>query len=63
VLRQRQRGKHKWKPVTAGWQIEEARRQKAAYFVNLEEDAKMWRRGKTVKVRKDRHLALGVQER
>src|SRR5215210_6192642 len=28
VLRQHQHGSHKWKPVMADWQIEEARRQR-----------------------------------
>jgi hypothetical protein len=58
VLRQHQHGKHKWKPVTADWQIEEAKQQRMVYFLKVEEQDDLLRRRKPVNIRKDRHLAL-----
>ena len=56
LLRQRQRGKHKWKPVTTDWQIEEAKEQKSAYFVHLVDRVKLLRRRLPLPVRKRRQL-------
>lgn len=62
VLRERQHGKHKWKPVTAAWQIEEAKQQRIAYLFRIEERDKLLRRRKPVSISKDRRLALGAEE-
>ena len=56
LLRQRQRGKHKWKPVTAGWQIEEAKQQKSAYSVYMVGRDKLWRRRRPARIPKRRQL-------
>ena len=61
VLRHRQRGNRKWKPVLAAWQIEEAKRQKQAYLVKLEEIHLLRRRRKPVRIHKRRQL-LGSEE-
>lgn len=63
VQRQRQRGKHKWKPVTAAWHVEEAIGQKAAYFVRLDELTRLQHRGKLVKIGKNHQIALGAREK
>ena len=44
VLRQRQHGKHKWKPVTADWQIEEAKQQRIVYLLKTKEQDDLLRR-------------------
>jgi hypothetical protein len=51
VLRQRRHGGHKWKAVTADWQIKEAKRQKVTYVVRTEELARLWHRRIPAKVR------------
>jgi pyruvate-formate lyase-activating enzyme len=61
VLRQHQHGKRKWKPVLADWQIEEAKRQKAAYRVYLQDSAHILRRRMPVSIRKDRRIS-GIEE-
>jgi hypothetical protein len=54
VLRQHQRGSHKWKAVTADWQIKEAKRQKVTYIVGSEERARLWSRRMPEKVKEKR---------
>ncbi|MDQ3930792.1 MAG: hypothetical protein M3328_16810 [Chloroflexota bacterium] len=56
MLRQRQRGKHKWKPVTSDWQIQEAKQQKSAYLVHVAERARVLHRRPFVSVPKRRQL-------
>jgi hypothetical protein len=56
LLRQHQRGKRKWKPVTADWQIEEAKLQKPAYFVYLAGRAKLLRRRRPGNIPKRRQF-------
>lgn len=62
LLRQHQRGKHKWKPVTAAWHIREAKQQKSAYFVRLAELTRLQHRGELAKIGKNRQIALGAGE-
>ncbi len=57
VLRQRQHGRHKWKPVIADWQIEEAQHQKLTYRLRLIDRAVLSQRRMPLKYRKDRLLA------
>ncbi|MEA2573914.1 MAG: hypothetical protein QOH93_1212 [Chloroflexia bacterium] len=56
LLRQHQRGKHKWKPVTTDWQIEEAKQQKSAYFVSMVDRARQLRRRRPARVAKRRQF-------
>jgi hypothetical protein len=63
VLRQRTHGKRKWKPAIADWQIEDAKRQKAAYLIKLEEQDRLLRRRVPLKVCGKRlELARGDEE-
>jgi putative ribosome biogenesis GTPase RsgA len=56
LLRQRQRGKHKWKPVTADWQIAEAGQQKAIYLARMADRASLLRRRRRARVPKRRQF-------
>jgi len=56
LLRQRQRGKHKWKPVMTDSQIEEAKQQKSAYLVYMVGRDKLWRRRRPARIPKRRQF-------